>query len=310
MIQQAIGIDVGGSAIKAALIDRAGGISGLIRVPTPSAAPQVAEQCGSMARSLLSAEARAVGVGSAGLVDRAGGVHIWGPHVPGPARISEVVGEATGLPVILDNDSNAAAFAELTAGAARGTSDAVVIMLGTGIGGGLIVDGSIYRGRGFAGEIGHMVLDPSGPTCECGLRGCWETLVSGSVLDSAAARLAADHPGGAVARLAGGQPPQGEHLLLAAEEGDAESLAEWEKAGEWLGQGIARLTAILDPEVVVVGGAPSVAGDLLLDPARATLVAAGYGSHLNRHPEVVASRFGRESAVIGAGLQALESLDD
>ena len=310
MMQQAIGIDVGGSAIKAALVDRAGGISGLIRVPTPSSATELAGQCGSMARDLSSGGAVAVGVGSAGLVDRLNGVHVWGPHVPGPSRIGEVVGAATGLPVVLDNDSNTAAFAELTIGAAKGFSDALVIMLGTGIGGGLIVDGSIYRGRGFAGEIGHMVLDSAGPTCECGLQGCWETLVSGSVLDTAAVRLATDNPGGAVARIAGGQSPRGEHLMLAAEDGDAESLAEWEKAGEWLGRGIAQLTAVLDPEVVVVGGAPSVAGDLLLDPARATLVTAGYGSHLNRHPQVVASRFGRESAVIGAGLQALESLDD
>ena len=239
MIQQAIGIDVGGSAIKAALIDHLGGISGLIRVPTPSSATEVAEQCGSVAKDLLSGDRRAVGVGSAGLVDRANGIHVWGPHVPGPARIGEVVGAATGLPVVLDNDSNAAAFAELTVGAAKGFSDALVIMLGTGIGGGLIVGGSIYRGRGLAGEIGHMVLDPSGPTCECGLNGCWETLVSGSVLDRAAVRLAEDDPGGAVPRIAGGQSPRGEHLMLAAEDGDAGALAEWEKAGEWLGRGIA-----------------------------------------------------------------------
>jgi glucokinase len=263
-----------------------------------------------MAKELVSTEVVAVGVGAAGLVERATGVHVWGPHVPGPSPIGEVVRAATGLPVALDNDSNAAAFAELTVGAARGASDALVVMLGTGIGGGLIMDGSIYRGQGFAGEIGHMVLDPSGPTCECGLRGCWETLVSGSVLDAAATRLAADDPGGAVARRAGGQSPQGEHLMLAAEEGDPGSLTEWQTAGEWLGRGIAQLTAVLDPEIVVVGGAPSVAGDLLLDPAREILMTTGHGSHLNRHPQVVASRFGRESAVIGAGLQALESFDD
>ena len=310
MTQRGIGIDVGGSTIKAARVDRLGTLAGLIKTPTPTNAVEIADLCGQVAAELASEDVVAVGVGSAGFVDRESGVHIWGPHVAGPASLVGAVHVATGLPAVIDNDANAAAFAELRIGAAKGFSHVLVVMLGTGIGGGLILDGSVYRGSGFAGEIGHFIVDPAGAPCACGRNGCWETFVSGRVLDAAAVHLAHADPDGAVAAAAAGETPTGEHLMQAARSGDPGALDAWAQAGEWLGRGVAQLAAVLDPEVVVIGGAPSQAGDLLLDRARETLAEVRHGSGHSEVAPIVASRFGGNSAVIGAALQALETFDE
>ena len=308
MVRCAIGIDVGGTTIKAARVDYAGETDDLRRIPTPSSAELVAESCADLALALMTDEVVGTGIGSAGFVD--GGVHIWGPHVPGPSPLVGAVTKAVGRPTTADNDANAAAFAELRLGAARGCSNAVVVMLGTGIGGGLAIDGSIYRGRGFAGELGHMVVDPNGPSCECGRNGCWETLVSGSVLDTEARRIAAADPNGAAATIAGDETPAGVHLMVAAQDGDTASLEVWSAVGRWLGRGMADLAAVLDPEMFVVGGGPSQAGDLLLAPAREALTALMHAGRIRAVPPVVISRYGENAAVIGAALQALEKFDD
>ncbi|MFW2338703.1 MAG: ROK family protein [Acidimicrobiia bacterium] len=308
MVRCAIGIDVGGTTIKAARVDGAGDSDDLRRIPTPPSADRVAESCAELALALLTDEVVGAGIGSAGFVN--GGVHIWGPHVPGPTPLVEAVTKAIGRPATADNDANAAAFAELRLGAARGRSNAVVVMLGTGIGGGLIIDGSIYRGRGFAGELGHMVVDPDGPECECGRNGCWETLVSGSVLDAGARGIAAADPSGAVATTVGDEKPSGVHLMVAAQDGDTASLEVWSAVGRWLGRGMADLVAVLDPELFVVGGGPSRAGDLLLAPATEALTALMHAGRIRAVPPVVISRYGQNAAVIGAALQALEKFDD
>jgi len=310
MTARAIGIDVGGSMIKAALVDRHGNLDRPLQVPTPSSPAEIGDSCGSLAAQLAPQGAVAVGVGSAGLVDREAGVHVWGPHVAGPAPIVESVQAMTGLPAVLDTDTNAAAYAELRLGAARDTLDSLLVVLGTGIGGGIVVDGEIYRGRGFAGEIGHLVVEPAGPPCACGRSGCWETFVSGTVFDAEAAEHVAQNPRGPVAEAAGALRPTGVHLMRAAEAGDPEAIDRWNRVGEWLGKGIAQLAAILDPELVVVGGAPSAAGDLLLDPARDALSRFRHGPHIGRPLPIVKARFVRDSAVIGAGLQALEKIDE
>lgn len=309
MTVQAIGIDIGGSSIKAALVDHRGSVEGLIQHPTPQTGRGVADRCAYMASELVSSDVVGVGVGSAGLVDSANRVHMWGPHVAGPAPIGPAVEAATGLSVILDNDANAAAFAEVRLGAAKGFDNVLMVMLGTGIGGGIVIDGEIYRGSGFAGEIGHLTLDPDGPPCACGRDGCWETLVSGSVLDAAALQLAATDSKGAVASAAAHRRPTGQHLMVAAEAGDPGAMEAWSAAGTWLGRGVAQLAAVLDPDLVVVGGGPSRAGDLLLGPARTALAHSIYGDNVRQHFSMVASRFGQNGVVIGAGLQALEMID-
>jgi glucokinase len=308
MVPCAIGIDVGGTTIKAARVDCVGKTDDLRRIPTPSSADLVAESCADLVLALMTDEVVGAGIGSAGFVDE--GVHIWGPHVPGPSPLVEAVTKAIGRPTTADNDANAAAFAELHLGAARGCSNAVVVMLGTGIGGGLIIDGSIYRGRGFAGELGHMVVDPKGPKCECGRLGCWETLVSGSVLDAEARRIASVDPSGALAATAGDETPSGVHLMVAAQDRDTASLEVWSAVGRWLGRGMADLVAVLDPEMFVVGGGPSQAGELLLDPAKSALSELMHAGRARGVPPVVISRYGENAAVIGAALQALEKFDD
>lgn len=306
MASRAVGIDVGGSTIKAARVDRQGRIEGLVQIPTPDGAATIADLCGYLAADLMADDVAAIGIGSAGYVDRVSGVHVWGPHVAGPAPIVAAVVGTTGRSAVIDNDANAAAFAESRIGAAAGYADALVIMLGTGIGGGLIIDGSVYRGRGFAGELGHLVVDPDGPPCACGRRGCWENFVSGSVLDQEAIRIFGVGPTGDAVDAA----PAGELLMRAAIGGDADALAVWLRAGEWLGRGIAQLVAVLDPEVVVVGGGPARAGDLLLDPAREVFARERHAGRIRPATQIVPARFEQNAAVIGAGLQALESIDD
>lgn len=307
-MRAAVGIDVGGTSIKASVVDETAIRDGLRELPTPSGAAQIAESCAQLARELVTNGVVAVGVGTAGFADRETGVHIWGPHVPGPAPIVERIEESTGLPALVESDTNAAAHAELRHGAAAGHRDGLLVALGTGIGGGIIVGGEIYRGRGFAGEIGHLVVDPTGPPCVCGRSGCWETFVSGPVLDAAASSLAVRNPTGAVAAAAGEEPPSGAHLMRAAQAGDQDALDVWQRTGAWLGRGIAQLATVLDPEIVVIGGAPSRAGDLLLEPARATFLELRHGPDRGEVP-IVPARFGRDSAVIGAAMLALEALD-
>lgn len=294
-----VGIDIGGSAIKAAPVGPDGLTGEVIEQPTPASADGVIETCTTLATRLGRPGIRGVGIGAAGLIEPTSGTIAWGPHLPESIPIAAALGASTGLPVFVDHDANVAALAESRLGAARGYGDALVVMLGTGIGGGIVIGGDVYRGRSFAGEIGHVVLDPNGPDCACGGRGCWETFISGTVLDRAAERIL-------------GRPNDvpflGRDLVLAAEAGNQEAIWAIAEMATWLGRGVAELVKVLDPEVVVVGGAPSAVGELLLAPARLELDRLRHGPRSS--PPLVASRFGRESAVIGAGLFALENLDD
>ena len=183
-------------------------------------------------------------------------------------RIRDRLEELLGLPVVVDNDANCAALAELTTGAAMGTRNAVVMTLGTGIGAGIIADGAVYRGGSFAGEAGHMTMIPDGDPCECGRRGCWETLVSGRRFGAGARRIMKADPSGILATIVGDAEPSGSYLGIAAAAGDVAARDAVVEAGRWLGRGVANLVAILDPEVVVVGGAAVAVGDVLLAAAR------------------------------------------
>jgi glucokinase len=216
------------------------------------------------------------------------------------------VATATGVPVVVDNDANLAALAEARLGAGTGYRMVLFVGLGTGIGGGLVIGGRVERGRGFLGELGHLTLDPSGPLCACGRRGCWEALVSGTALGRDAAALAAAHPLGAVARTAAGTGPRGEHLEAAAASGDPAARSRLEAAGIWLGRGLANLVAALDPNVIVVGGAAAGAGEALLGPARAALADWVEGRGYRAPTPVVSARFGPQAGLVGAALAAGE----
>ncbi len=247
----------------------------------------------------------AVGVGVAGLVSWPGGEFVWGPHVAGrDVPYKAELERRLGLPVVVDNDANLAALTEAVAGAGRGHDPVLMLTFGTGIGGGLVVGGNIYRGRSFAGEFGHMTMVPDGPACACGGRGCWETVVSGAVLDAAARSMVRDDPTGPVARAAHGSPPGGVHLLEAAVGGDEGARQVFDTAGRWLGRGLVNLMVALDPEVIVVGGAMADAGDLVLEPARAQIAETLPGIGHRRVPPVVTADHGPLAGAVGAAIVA------
>lgn len=277
-------------------------------VPTPKEAAAIpAAVVGAVGR-LVDGSVRAIGIGSAGLVDHGRGLLVRSPHSAGGwVQLGREVAEAVGRPVVVDNDANLAARAEAGLGAGRGYRLVLLVALGTGIGGGLVLDGRVERGRGFLGEVGHMVLDPRGPACACGQRGCWEALVSGTSLGRAARRLAARDPGGGVARAAGESTPRGEHLTAAAREGDSAARTALTEAGEWLGRGLANLVIALDPDVVVVGGVAAAVGRSLLAPARAAMAAAVGGAGYRAATPVVPARFGGRAGLVGAALAAEEA---
>jgi glucokinase len=298
-----VGIDVGGTFLKAAVMS-----DGLVIAEASEAVPAVGvlDFVGGVASRLAHEHhAEAVGVGLAGLVRWPEGVFVWGPHVAGEGIAYRAeLGARLAVPVVVDNDANLAAFAEATAGAAAGFEHVLMLTFGTGIGAGMVFGGEIYRGRSFAGEMGHMTIQPDGLLCACGRRGCWETLVSGARLDRLATDLVAQAPEGTVARLAGTSVATGAHLSAAAEAGDPAARAILADAGDWLGRGVANLIAVLDPDVVVVGGAVAQAGRWLLDPARSAIASHLTGSDHREPAPLLEARFGRMAGSVGAGLLA------
>jgi glucokinase len=211
-----------------------------------------------------------------------------------------------GVPVYVDNDATCAAWGEHTAGAARGLSDFVLVTLGTGIGGGLVREGTIDRGNnGFAGEIGHMVVDPNGPECPCGQRGCWERFASGSGLGRLARDLAMAGRSRRVVDLAGGDPEavRGEHVAQAAREGDDAALVLIARFARWVALGLVNLANILDPAAFVIGGGLVSMADLLLDPTRAAFAELDYASS-RRRVDIVRAELGERAGAIGAAALA------
>lgn len=305
-----IGLDVGGTKVLGVAVDprQPGTVLAERRVPTPAGGDGLVDTLLELATS-LDRQPASIGVGVPGLVDRAGTLHM-GPHLRRmhDVPLARLLAERTGVPTVVDNDANCHAVAEHVAGAAAGAAEALMVTLGTGIGGGIITGGHLLRGaNGFAGEPGHMVVDPNGPPCPCGRRGCWERFASGTGLG----RLARDAAHGgrldAAVALAGGDPEavRGEHVTAAARGGDAESQAVLDALAHWIALGLANLVNVLDPEIIVIGGGLVEAADLLLPEVRsrfAALVMAG-----EQRPEVpiVPAQLGERAGAIGAALLAV-----
>jgi glucokinase len=227
----------------------------------------------------------AVGVGMAGLVRWPSGIFMWGPHVPGnEVGARELWQKEWGLPVTVDNDVNCAALAEVEVGAAMGVNHGVMITIGTGIGGGLIVNGEIYRGSSFAGELGHMTMVPNGELCHCGHRGCWETLVNDATV----------------------QP-----FLKEARRGGVSAQAKLTEAGRWLGRGLVNVMVILDPEAVILGGGVmAAASDLLLPVALEEVHAKLPGGWARQQVAVKVAAAGPWAGALGAALLARRRLGE
>lgn len=315
MAGQAIGLDVGGTKILAVRTDERGRVLDRAQVPTP--AEDVEATLAAMveaARGVLSPEVRAVGVGAAGMVEHATGVLRFAPNLAWrDLGIAEEIRSALGLPCGLDNDANAAAFGELRLGAGRGHEHLLLVTVGTGIGGGIIAGGRLYRGaHGFAAEIGHIIVEPDGPPCGCGNRGCFEQVASGAAIRRLGREAVAAAPDSPLGRLAGGDADAvtGELVTRAAQEGDPTALRILAEVGRRLGEGIAGLVNVLDPEVVVVGGGAAGAGELLLGPAREAFARAVEAPAHRPPVDLVPAELGPDAGAIGAALLALEELGE
>jgi glucokinase len=296
----AIGVDIGGTKVLAAVVDPGGRVLDTETAPTPGpvsgleqATPEEVEDAlAEVVTALVQRHGRSsVGIAAAGFVDASGERVRFAPHLPWrdeplAARLTQKLRGRVIEQVLVDNDANAALWAETRFGAARDARDVVMLTLGTGIGGALLLRGSLHRGRnGMAGEFGHMQVVPDGRECECGNCGCWEQYCSGRALARAAA--------------AAGCALSGPDLTAAAEQDDPAAAAAYAEVGRWLGVGAANVVAAFDPEMVVVGGGVSAADELLLGPAREALASALVGAGHRVLPEVVTAELGPLAGVVG-----------
>ena len=309
----AIGIDVGGTKTAALLVDRKGGVLAREVRPTPADDERATlDAMVEAARALDVPSAAGVGIAAAGMVDRKGTMR-YAPNLSWrDVALASHVSEQLGLPCVAENDANAAAWGEYRHGAGRGSSHLLMISVGTGIGGGIVLDGRLHRGaNGFAGEIGHVVVEPSGPLCGCGNRGCWEQVASGTAITRTGRRAAVRHPYSSLRELAGGDPRAvtGDIVARAALEGDTVSQGILVEVGFRLGVGIAGLVNVLDPDLVVVGGGASEAGDLFLAPARDAYRRSVEGAGHRPDVPIVQAALGSDAGAIGAAALVFDHLD-
>jgi glucokinase len=313
-----IGVDMGGSKLLAGAVDpelsvhyrTQRSLTGLDQTQLLDVAVEAVEDV----RESAEGEVAAVGFGIPSLMDRRTGVARLAVNLPlAEIRFGDVMAERLDLPVFVDNDANAAAVAEHRAGAAVGCTDAVVLTIGTGIGGGLILRGELYRGAtGAGGELGHTVIEIDGPPCQgnCPNRGCVEVLASGTALAIEARRAAAEDPDSGLARaLADGYDLTGPLVTELAHDGDPSAIAVLELIGTRLGVAISSFVNIFNPQVVVIGGGVMAAGDLLLNPARAYVAARALGPS-REEVRIVPAALGVEAGMIGAAALALDRLGE
>ncbi|RAG85397.1 ROK family protein [Streptacidiphilus pinicola] len=303
-----IGVDVGGTKIAAGVVDENGAILARTRVPTP-ADPQWA--VGAIADAIKQLreehEVVAVGVGAPGYIDRDRSTVLMAPNIawenePLKARIEDLVH----LPTVVENDANAAAWGEFRFGAAASHQDMIMVTVGTGIGGGIVIEGRMHRGSfGVAGEIGHLNMVPDGLPCGCGSKGCWEQYGSGRALRRYGREAAATDPvrGKRLLELNEGvaETITGSQITQAAQEGDPMALDVYDELADWLGRGLADLASLFDPAVFVLGGGVSDSGRLLLDPVAKAFEKYVIGGVHRPRAEVVLATIGSAAGIIGAG---------
>jgi len=297
-----IGIDIGGSKALAVRLDDGALVEE--RHTATQRGPLIDTALAAI-RGVWNNDVDAVGVGIAGLVHWPEGVFAWGPHVEGTdVPLKALLEEELDVPVAVDNDANVAAFGERVAGAARGFNDFLLVTLGTGIGGAIMIDGSVYRGESFAGEWGHIRHDPAGLLCDCGKRGCWETVASGPALVRLAREVIGLNPDGSLAGRFGSTTITGENVTAAADAGDEVARGLVAEVGSELGRGLANLVAIFDPELVVVCGGLGSVGESLLGPARRVAAEALHGGNHRLLPPILVAGAGPRAGAIGAAYLA------
>ena len=301
-----LGIDVGGTKCLGVILDEGGHVIEEQRRPTPKGPDAIIDTLAELAQAM--GEWDSIGIGVPGLVTREGTLRA-APNLVDIHNfaVGALLSERLGAEVHVDNDGTCATAAEWKTGAARGTHDFVMVTLGTGIGGGVVAGGSLIRGaNGFTGEIGHMVVDPDGPPCPCGRRGCWERYASGSGLGRLAREAAVGGRLERVVMLAGGDAERvrGEDVQAAAREGDLDALQVIDHFGRWVALGLVNLTNILDPEAFVLGGGLAASADLYIGPIQNWFTQLLYAPHLRPHPSLVFASLGERAGAVGAGLLA------
>ncbi len=308
----AIGIDIGGTKVAGGVVDVDGVITHRARRDTPhrSTSPSVVEDTivdvVDELMHTVGSDVAAVGIGAAGFVAADRATVVFAPHLSWRHEpLQKALQKRVAAPICVDNDANAAVWAEWKFGAAQGESHVMMITLGTGIGGGILVNGHVQRGRfGIAGEFGHMQVVPGGHRCECGNRGCWEQYASGNALVREARSLfSANSPiASDLLNRVEGNPANltGPLITEAARDGDPTARELLAEMGNWLGVGIANLAAAFDPGTFVVGGGVSAAGDLLLDSARETFKRRLTGRGYRPEARIVAALLGNDAGLIGA----------
>jgi glucokinase len=307
-VSATIGLDIGGTKISGGVIDGGGVILARGRKDTPvhDLAAVIAVAANLIRELSLEHKIDAVGVACAGFIDRSGSTVLFAPNLTWRDEpFKQDLESVLHLPVILENDANAATWGEFRFGAAIEAADMVLVTIGTGIGGGIVVDGVLMHGAfGVAAELGHMRVVPGGIRCGCGNRGCWEQYASGSALVREARELVlSGTPHAArLGELCGGDPAalSGPDVTTAAVEGDPAAVELLADLGAWIGEGLASVAAILDPELVVLGGGVSEAGALLVDPALAAFRRQLTGRGHRPEARFAMASLGNDAGMIGA----------
>jgi glucokinase len=303
-----IGVDIGGTKVAGGVVDENGSVVARARRETPSTDPEATEDTIAEVVAELAGryEVKAVGLGAAGYIDEKRSYVLFAPNLAWRKEpLQADVKRRVGLPVVVENDANAAAWAEARFGAGRGEDHLLCITVGTGIGGGIVIGGELYRGRfGIAAEFGHFRVVPDGLRCGCGNKGCWEMYASGNALvreardlvesGSPLANLMLEMGGGTAGGITG------PIVTKAAREGDPSAIELFDELGQWLGQGIASLAAVLDPGCFVIGGGVSEAGDLLLRPTREAFHKALTGRGHRPEAQIRLAELGNEAGLVGA----------
>lgn len=304
----AIGIDIGGTKIFGGVVDAEGSIIDTERRDTPAEGGMITvERIAEVARELASRhKVTSVGVSLAGFISKDRKRMETNPNIANMKglAIHDELERATGLSIHLENDANCAAWGEFRFGAGRDANPMMMITVGTGIGGGLIIDGKLLIGAyGTAGEMGHVPVIPNGEICGCGMRGCLEQYASGNALRRYVRKAIESAPtlGSKILSLGDGTVAgiEGPHITRAAEDGDGIALAAFNEIGEWLGYAISGFASVIDPESVVIGGGVIEAGELLLDPIRASVKKHSPMRTSHEMPEILAAKLGNAAGIVG-----------
>jgi len=307
-----VGLDIGGTKVLGVLLDADGNVLREQRQLSPHAGVDALVATAAAIVEELAEPGIPVGVGAAGLVNHEGRV-LYSPNLPTvrDAPLSDAMRNATEHPLVVDNDANVAALGEVAYGAAKGVQHALMVTLGTGIGGGMLLNGQLYRGaHGFAAEIGHMTVERGGPLCACGERGHWEAIASGSALGRMARELVEEGAGARILAAAGGsiEAITGVHVEAAVRAGDVDARALMARYADNVSLGLAALANVLDPEMIVIAGGMVELGPMLFEPLHASFLRHVEGAAFRPKIPIVPALLGERAGAVGAAVLARELL--